>query len=263
MVREGEEVVLLRRLTEAFRKQDWFTVLIETLIVVLGVFLGLQANNWNSERARRVADRQYLERLHAEVEELIDLRNDVIGPRQKNVEALESAVQVIFSEAEARTLSPLECSSIHHSHVYTDPSSELPTVSELISAGRIDSLSSQDVRRSIRRYEQGVASAQDIMEALNLGNLSLARTYPEMIRLNALVRDDFGLVRATSAAEHCDVEAMRASIPFRNDLAINRDRFDVYFNMTLQIPQQLLIDLHDVLDQELGLRHTDIRAATP
>jgi hypothetical protein len=43
--------MILRRLTTAFRKQDWFTVVVETLIVVFGVFMGLQVNNWNAARA--------------------------------------------------------------------------------------------------------------------------------------------------------------------------------------------------------------------
>ena len=34
---------MMRTLTNAFRKQNWFTVGVETLIVVLGVFLGLQS----------------------------------------------------------------------------------------------------------------------------------------------------------------------------------------------------------------------------
>jgi hypothetical protein len=37
----------LRRLADALRKQDWFTVAVETLIVVFGVFIGLQVGNWN------------------------------------------------------------------------------------------------------------------------------------------------------------------------------------------------------------------------
>ena len=43
--------MILRRLSDAFRKQDWFTVAVEILIVLLGVFLGLQVNNWNEARA--------------------------------------------------------------------------------------------------------------------------------------------------------------------------------------------------------------------
>jgi hypothetical protein len=47
--------MILRRLSDAFRKQDWFTVAVEILIVVLGVFLGLQVNNWN-EVSRVIQD---------------------------------------------------------------------------------------------------------------------------------------------------------------------------------------------------------------
>lgn len=55
--------MILHRLATALRKQDWFTVLIETLIVVFGVFIGLQVNNWNAARYDRMLEQQYLERL--------------------------------------------------------------------------------------------------------------------------------------------------------------------------------------------------------
>lgn len=45
--------MILRRLARAFRRQDWATVFIELVIVILGVWIGLQANNWNAEHARR------------------------------------------------------------------------------------------------------------------------------------------------------------------------------------------------------------------
>jgi hypothetical protein len=247
--------MILRRVIDHFRKQEWTAIGIDFMIVVIGVFVGIQVSNWNAERARRLADRQYLDRLHSETVELIGIREALIGPRRKNVEALATAAETIFSKGDVRPLSLMECASIHHSHVYTNPSSELPTVTELIASGRFDSLSSQTVRRTIQRYKQGVAAAEDIMDALNVGSVVLARQYPEMIRLNGAVRDDFGLVGATSTAEFCDVLAMRASQRFRNDLAINRDRFDIYFSRTLEAPQQMLIDLHDVLDHELGIVH--------
>jgi hypothetical protein len=46
--------MILRRLTNAIRNQDWFTVVIETLIVVFGVFMGIQVANWNAERLELV-----------------------------------------------------------------------------------------------------------------------------------------------------------------------------------------------------------------
>jgi hypothetical protein len=35
----------LRRFSDSVVKQDWFTVMVENLIVVIGVFIGLQAVN--------------------------------------------------------------------------------------------------------------------------------------------------------------------------------------------------------------------------
>ena len=59
--------MILRRISHAFRKQDWFTVLIETLIVVFGVFIGLQVNNWNEARRDRIQAETSRERLIADL----------------------------------------------------------------------------------------------------------------------------------------------------------------------------------------------------
>tara|TARA_R110000796_G_scaffold57279_1_gene132312 strand:+ start:720 stop:992 length:273 start_codon:yes stop_codon:yes gene_type:complete len=40
--------MIFQRLATSIREQDWFTVAVETLIVVFGVFIGLQVNNWNA-----------------------------------------------------------------------------------------------------------------------------------------------------------------------------------------------------------------------
>ena len=61
--------MILRRLTDALRKQDWFTVVIETLIVVLGVFLGIQLGNWNEARAEQRLAEDYTVRLIADLEQ--------------------------------------------------------------------------------------------------------------------------------------------------------------------------------------------------
>jgi hypothetical protein len=54
---------VLRRIAADLRQQHWTGVAIELLIVVLGVFIGLQAANWNEARKERALARQYLERL--------------------------------------------------------------------------------------------------------------------------------------------------------------------------------------------------------
>jgi hypothetical protein len=47
--------MLLRRVMEHVREQNWSAIAIDFVIVVVGVFIGIQVSNWNGERA---TDRQ-------------------------------------------------------------------------------------------------------------------------------------------------------------------------------------------------------------
>ena len=51
--------MVLRRFREHVIDHNWFAVAVDVAIVVIGVFLGTQANNWNQERIERAAVRGY------------------------------------------------------------------------------------------------------------------------------------------------------------------------------------------------------------
>lgn len=54
---------VLRRLSDAFRKRDWFGIGFELFVVVLGVVLGVQASRWAAEREERQYRAQMLASL--------------------------------------------------------------------------------------------------------------------------------------------------------------------------------------------------------
>jgi hypothetical protein len=60
---------MLKRLGQALRRQDWATIAIEFVLLVLGVFLGIQAANWNESRLERAVERESLLLLLKEVEQ--------------------------------------------------------------------------------------------------------------------------------------------------------------------------------------------------
>ncbi|MCM2313369.1 MAG: hypothetical protein NDI84_18420, partial [Steroidobacteraceae bacterium] len=55
--------MILRSLAHSIRKQDWLAVAIEFLIVVAGIFVGLQVTDWNERRQLRARELNYLERM--------------------------------------------------------------------------------------------------------------------------------------------------------------------------------------------------------
>ena len=67
--------MILSRIVEHLRKQHWTAVFIELVIVVLGVFIGMQVSNWNQAQADKRLGRAYSQRL------TIDLRKDLAARR--------------------------------------------------------------------------------------------------------------------------------------------------------------------------------------
>ena len=60
--------MLLRRVIQHVRMQEWTAIAIDFVIVVVGVFIGIQAANWNEARADQARARGYLERIHNDLE---------------------------------------------------------------------------------------------------------------------------------------------------------------------------------------------------
>jgi hypothetical protein len=56
------------KLAKRLREHDWFTALIEVLIVIVGILVALQVSNWNQDRQERKLAREYELRLHEELQ---------------------------------------------------------------------------------------------------------------------------------------------------------------------------------------------------
>ena len=60
--------MILQRIAEQLRKQNWVAVGIEFLIVLLGVWLGLQAQEWSNARADRQRELQLVNDMLGDIE---------------------------------------------------------------------------------------------------------------------------------------------------------------------------------------------------
>ena len=60
--------MILRRISQSLKDQNWTTILIEFVLLVGGVFLGIQAANWNEQRAEDAKAQAYLARIHVNLQ---------------------------------------------------------------------------------------------------------------------------------------------------------------------------------------------------
>ena len=67
--------MIIKRIGQALRAQEWPAVAIEFAIVVLGIFVALQAQNWNQERLDRQLEQVYITRLADETRSNLEILN--------------------------------------------------------------------------------------------------------------------------------------------------------------------------------------------
>ena len=248
----------LRSLTKHINDQNWFAVALDFLIVVVGVFVGLQVQQWALERQRQNSEGQYLVRLHGEVELLIESRAHYDVTRPRTSASLEAAVALLAGGSADDILTAAQCSAIAASSHLTIPPADVPTIRELLSSAQLAQILSTNVREAILIYTQHVARARDLITTLAKDAENLSRRYPSLIKVNygpsPFASDGVWLNPV------CDTLAMGKDDGFLNGLGNNAYLYNVYTNRAvLPVSRQLGI-LHKTLDQTLGITHTNEEA---
>jgi len=87
--------VLLRRLTKHVKDQNWFAVFLDFIIVVFGVFIGLQVANWNEARGDRADEARFLLSLDQDMTETIEEIDTVMAALAKH----EAARETLFNHS--------------------------------------------------------------------------------------------------------------------------------------------------------------------
>ncbi|MCB1552831.1 MAG: hypothetical protein KDJ14_03400 [Xanthomonadales bacterium] len=139
----------MRRLVERLRNENWTSVGIELVIVVLGVFLGLQAQEWSTRRQTEATAAEYAARLMDDFRSdfrfrsfLYEYYDDVRASNERVLEALEGA-----SEMEDEALLVNAFRATQYIQWYASPS----TYGELVSIGGVDLIRDESMRDLARQ----------------------------------------------------------------------------------------------------------------
>jgi hypothetical protein len=89
--------MILRRFSQALKDQNWAAITIEFVLLVLGVFLGIQVANWNEARIGRDRERVFLGQLRDEIGEnarsvqhQLDFQKEVVASGRRALAFLQT-----------------------------------------------------------------------------------------------------------------------------------------------------------------------------
>lgn len=150
--------MVIRRIRESAAKQNWFAVALDLMILVLGVFLGLQANNWNQSRLERQQEESYRTRLIEDLrtnETDLQQRLTYYGQVRKHALAALNALENGASSANQR----LVIDSYQATQIIPRTLTRF-TYDEMLASGGIERIGGPDVRKHVKNYYAGMETAE-------------------------------------------------------------------------------------------------------
>ena len=213
--------MILRRVIAHFRKQEWTAIGLDFLIVVVGVFVGLQVNNWNDARKASSVQAALLEALDDDFESLEPLLTQWVAQMRATTASTAAVVNALRKEAPPTDPAAFRKDLGQANFVRTMPALSANYIA-LVSSGGIASIEDQALRVALIRYGDAYAQAERFYPAALAAVFDPQANYltavdwamdPASWESDGAVLDyDWARLRASRAE-------MQAWITFQNELA--------------------------------------------
>ncbi|MEZ5891549.1 MAG: hypothetical protein R3C58_00145 [Parvularculaceae bacterium] len=172
--------MILRRVIEHVKHQNWTAVALDFVIVVLGVFIGIQVANWNAAQADKRRGADYAQRLAADVSSDLAYRRAVIAYYDEVFDSAERAIALLSEPA------PDPKALVVNAYRATESAfapQTRATWDEIVSSGEIGLLPRAAVERGLVSYFSA-NDAQMAFDAIRASSLRarVRRTIPHEIQ---------------------------------------------------------------------------------
>lgn len=158
--------MILRRITEHVKAQNWFAVGLDFFIVVVGILIAFQITNWNEARDDRALEREYLALLARDVKAIEQTLNAQIAHEDAIADEAKHALAMINDRSETH-----DAMAVGHALMgiwgRMTLSIDSPTYSELTSAGRLTIISDTEIRNRLIAYFDDLIRTERIVEKNN------------------------------------------------------------------------------------------------
>jgi len=246
--------MILQKLADGIRQQNWFTVVLEIMIVVVGIFIGLRVDGWSELRQDRRDEQHYLNRLHDEILNAEKLSARLLDRRISRQEVAADILDAVFVNVERNSLTALECQTVGALHFFNIVVSGLSAVDELTASGRMGILRDTELRAALGALKQTHDATNMYIRIQNGVANDLTHLYPQLISVEAYNDDDLQEIYSRAT---CDLPAMRQNPAFLNDLSNNADAYDAYIRDGVSPWAQQKQRVHDLIDGNLGIQHLE------
>jgi hypothetical protein len=81
--------MILRRLSQSLKEQNWTAIVIEFVLLVVGVYLGIQVANWKEARVERELVSGHLTEIAQDLRMHLAIRDELVGSAKLRISAVD------------------------------------------------------------------------------------------------------------------------------------------------------------------------------
>ena len=170
--------MISRRILAHLRAQQWTAIAIDFVIVVAGVYVGIQASNLNSDRIDRQLEQEYRGRILADLDAILaNAANQLAFETNKSREVAGALALTALppSDDKASRLGQ----ALVVATVRLSPNFESPTFNDLQNSGRLSLIRDPVLRRDLSTY---FARLQYLRGAIARNNDNFAEPFVDYLR---------------------------------------------------------------------------------
>lgn len=209
--------MLPRRLSLAVREQNWFTVVVELLVVVIGVVLALQLGQWKQEHELRQREQVVLARIGEELDAMIAHTEAVVAVAEHRVELATFVLNALRErQLHERDRAVFE-EGLGVLDVVLSLGWTMATVDELVSSGELGLVRDPELRAGLVQLREQVRFANDALSHVR----SELSDYVPVIHLKLLFEPDSIGLFGSRIADY-DFDALAADPEVVNAVGLSR-----------------------------------------
>lgn len=244
--------MVIRRIREHVAAHNWFAVGIDLLIVVVGIVIGTQVNNWNQARIERNQGAEYRDRLIADLRaneaDMLE-RQIYYGWVREHAERALAALDRPTEDSGATFLVAAYLAShtrIRHPKRFT--------YDELVSTGRIGQIGDANLRENVSDYYVRLEGTAGTLAFVPPYRDHIRELMPNVVQQAIWAQCEASFVSAPSN-ENCTIELSPAAVD--RAVAVIRSSPAVSAGLT-----RLIADLHvkQVVVASIMARERQLRA---
>jgi len=208
----------------------------EILLVVIGILIALQINNWNENRLNRQEQARILSDINIEITEAISSREGIIREFEEYQRGISLVLLKLF-DSESSQLTEDECLSVFASQFLSWDPINISTLEEIVTSGKIGILQDQNLRSKLVQFRNVSQSNTEFLAQIIISANVLVDDFPELIPRTWNEEAQF-------SDFNCDLSEMKENQSFLNQFQSNHGRM----NAPINVAERELEYLRDISD---------------